>query len=317
MDSLSTSEQELRFLGVGAHHQNGVAKRAIRTVTEKARTMMQHAFIHLPDKFQVQLWPFALDYACWLHNHSPSNTNGWAPLELFCGTRVDCQHLQRARVWGCPSYVLSPTLQDGKKDTKWAPRASRGQFLGFSKNHSSMIGLLRNKQTGSITPQFHVVFDELFSTVHSLEEDDDSTWIELFVSERNYYGPDEDEEDADSVSFPDINPSWLPIAESIPSTVTPTLRLPSAANSDPATTVISVNAHDDEVVPAPDDIEQEVTDDGADAPDGTVYDIPLDILFAPNACEGQTDEFSATNRPIIPCSSLRPPALYLGTVSRV
>jgi hypothetical protein len=65
---------------------------------------MQHAFLHWPDKFQVQLWPFALDYACWLHNHTPSNTHGWAPLELFCGTQVDCQHLQRARVWGCPAY---------------------------------------------------------------------------------------------------------------------------------------------------------------------------------------------------------------------
>ncbi|KAI2510176.1 hypothetical protein MHU86_4208 [Fragilaria crotonensis] len=99
-DSITQSDQELQFSGVGAHHQNGVAERAIRTVTEKARTMMQHSFIHWPDEFQVQLWPFALDYACWLHNHTPHNSHGWAPLELFCGTQVDCQHLQRARVWG-------------------------------------------------------------------------------------------------------------------------------------------------------------------------------------------------------------------------
>ena len=119
------SEQTLKFSGaVGAHHQNGVAECAICTVTEKARSMMQHAFLHWPDKFEVQLWPFALDYACWLHNHTPSHTHGWAPLGLFCGTQVDCQHLQRARVWGCPSYVLlSPTPQDGKKIPKWAPRA--------------------------------------------------------------------------------------------------------------------------------------------------------------------------------------------------
>jgi hypothetical protein len=83
MDSLTKSDQELKVSGVGAHHQNGVAKRAIQTVTDKARTMMQHAFLHWPDKFQVQLWPFALDYTCWLHNHTPSNSNGWAPLEVF------------------------------------------------------------------------------------------------------------------------------------------------------------------------------------------------------------------------------------------
>jgi hypothetical protein len=166
-----------------------------------AKTHLQ-MYIHWPDEFQVHLWPFALNYACWLHNHTPDHSHGWSPLELFCGTQVDCQHLQRARVWGCPSYVLSPTLQDGKKIPKWAPRARRGQFLGFSKQHSSMIGLLRNIQTGSVTPQFHVVFDELFTTVHSLDEDD-PTWVELFTSERDYYGPDEDEEDADTLAFPD------------------------------------------------------------------------------------------------------------------
>jgi hypothetical protein len=76
-----------------------------------------------------------------------------------------------------PEYVLSPTLQDGKKIPKWAPRARWGQFLGFSKNHLSMIG-----QTDSVSPQYHIAIDELFSTVHSLE-DDDPTWIELFTSE--------------------------------------------------------------------------------------------------------------------------------------
>jgi hypothetical protein len=126
---------------------------------------------------------------------------------------------------GLPPYVLSPTLQDGKKIPKWAHRARRGQFLDFTKNHSSMIGLLCIIQTGSsILPQFHVVFEELFSTVHSLEEDN-PTWVELFTSERDYYSPDEDKEDADSISFPDIDPSWIPTTElpTVPTTHDPTI----------------------------------------------------------------------------------------------
>jgi hypothetical protein len=130
----------------------------------------------------------------------------------FCGTQVACQHIQRVRVWGCPGYVLSPKLQDGKKILKWAAKARRGQFLGFSQNHSSTIGLLRNLQTGLISSQFHVVFDELFTTVHSVDEDDEN-WVELFVSEREYHGPDEEEEDADTIAFPDVDPHWLPIIE--------------------------------------------------------------------------------------------------------
>jgi hypothetical protein len=213
MEAITSQGQEIRFSGVGAHHQNGVAERAIRNVTEKARSMMQHAHLHWPEESQVDLWPFALDYACWITNHTPNHKHGWMPIELFCGTNIDCQHLRRTRVWGCPGYVLSPTLQDGKKIPKWAPKARRGQFLGFSKDHSSKIGLFRNLQTGSISPQFHVVFDELFTTVTSTDEDDD-TWIELFVADREYYGPDEDEEDPDNDDmFPDIDPNWLPVAE--------------------------------------------------------------------------------------------------------
>ena len=103
-----------------------------------------------------------------------------------------------------------------------------------------MIGLLRNIQTGSVTPQFHVVFDELFSTVHSLE-DDDPMWIELFTSERDYYGPDEEEDDpTESTSLPELDPSWLPIAE-----------LPTQSKKDKhnAATIVTptsdTNEHDD------------------------------------------------------------------------
>ncbi|KAI2509575.1 hypothetical protein MHU86_4836 [Fragilaria crotonensis] len=235
-DALASDEQNLTLSGVGAHHQNGVAERAIRTVTERARAMMQHSFLHWPEEFQIDLWPFALDHACWMYNHTPHRSHGWAPIEIFCGSNIACQHLQRVRVWGCPSYVLSPTLQDGKKIPKWAPKARRGQFLGFSRNHSSTIGLVRNLQTGSISPQFHVVFDELFTTVHSVDEDND-TWIELFISEREYYGPDEDEEADDGLTFPEIDPNWLPIAElPIPITVpppAPNVTLPAPADDMP------------------------------------------------------------------------------------
>jgi hypothetical protein len=63
------------------------------------------------------------------------------------------------------------TLQ-GVKIPKWAPRSRQGVFVGFSKLHSSLIGLILNRTTGSITAQFHLVFDDSFSTVHS---DEDST----------------------------------------------------------------------------------------------------------------------------------------------
>ena len=40
--------------------------------------------------------------------------------------------------------------------------------MGFSKMHSTKVGLVLNLLTGSISPQFHVVFDDMFSTVMKL-----------------------------------------------------------------------------------------------------------------------------------------------------
>jgi len=39
------------------------------------------------------------------------------------------------------------------------------QFLGFSRNHSSSVGLIRNLWTNYVTPQFHVVYDQPFFMV--------------------------------------------------------------------------------------------------------------------------------------------------------
>jgi hypothetical protein len=126
--------------------------------------MLLHLQIHWPDEFDTKLWPFALSYAAWLYNHIPKS-NGLAPIEIFCGTRTSCDYLRRARVFGCPVYVLDPRLQDGKKIPKWEPRARRGQFLGFSAAHSTSVGLIRNINSNHVSPQFHFIADPRFETV--------------------------------------------------------------------------------------------------------------------------------------------------------
>ena len=51
--------------------------------------------------------------------------------------------------------------------------------MGFSKMHSSLVSLILNQSTGSISPQFHVVFDDLFSTVHASESETPREWSKL------------------------------------------------------------------------------------------------------------------------------------------
>ena len=163
--------QELDFSGVGAHHQNGVAEQAIQTATSWAPAMMIHAILHWPDQADLSLWPFAFEHAVYLWNHLPKNDSHLSPTELFSGVKQPYQErLIWLHVWGCPTYVLDPRLQDGKKIRKWQPRARRGQFLGYSQKHSSQIRLIRNLNTGYILPQYHVVYNDKFTTVPSSDQ---------------------------------------------------------------------------------------------------------------------------------------------------
>eukprot|EP00957_Ditylum_brightwellii_P158326 12051599-Ditylum_brightwellii.AAC.1 len=146
--------------GVGAHHQNAIAERTIATVVRSIRTMLLHAAIYWPDVTDLMLWPFALQYAVEIWNAMPDVNTGLSPLDIFSGTTTDHTELLKTHVWGCPAYVLDPTLQDSKKLPKWHSRKRRGQFLGWSKQHASSVALIRNLQTCSITPQFHTVMDD-------------------------------------------------------------------------------------------------------------------------------------------------------------
>ena len=132
-----------------------------------ARSFLIHAALHWSEdrSDDISLWSFAVDHAAWLYNRTPQRRSGITPLELATRTKTDHSDLRRAHVWGCPCYVLEAKLQDNRKLPKWNRRAWMGQFLGFSKEHSSTVALVRNLHTGYVSPQYHVVFDDKFETV--------------------------------------------------------------------------------------------------------------------------------------------------------
>ena len=67
--------------------------------------------------------------------------------------------------------------------------------MGFSSNHSSTVSLALNKTTGSITPQFHVVHDELFTTIHNFSSEiSNDLWDNLtIISRHNDWIPNTDD----------------------------------------------------------------------------------------------------------------------------
>jgi hypothetical protein len=115
--------QDARYSGVGAHHHNGIAERSIQTISNMARTMMLHAGVRWPDLVDSSLWPMSMEYATYIYNHTPSIESGQAPVDIFTRALVPRQRLKDLHVWGCPAYVLEPTLQDGRKIPRWQPRS--------------------------------------------------------------------------------------------------------------------------------------------------------------------------------------------------
>ena len=73
-----------------------------------------------------------------------------------------------------PVYVLDKKISDGNKLLRWMPCSHRGVYIGMSPLHSSSVPLVLNPSTGSITPQFHVVFDDWFGSI-AVSPDDTST----------------------------------------------------------------------------------------------------------------------------------------------
>ena len=188
-------QQKQTFSGVGAKHQNSRAERTIQTISYWARSMMVHAALHWPSDGadNIRLWAFAVSHAAWLYIRLPNKHLGWkSPLEVFTKTKSDHRDLLRTHVWGCPVFVLEAKLQDGHKIPKFNRRARMGQFLGFSDEHSSLVARVRNLNTNFVSPQFHVVFDDHFSSIYNDSRLEDtkieSIFEELFENCRDYYG---------------------------------------------------------------------------------------------------------------------------------
>ena len=173
VNAIDDAKQTIKYSGSHTGFQNGVAERAIQTIVSMARTMMLHAALRTPEKeLSSDLWPMAMDYAVFIYNRLPNQSTGYSPIKLWTRTSFNLYKLTRdCHVWGAPAYVLEPSLaKSGGKLPKWQPRSRRGMFLGFSPDHSSLVSLVLNTKTHSITGQYHTVIDDAFTTVSTPDD---------------------------------------------------------------------------------------------------------------------------------------------------
>ena len=162
--------QGLTFAGVGAHHQNGVAERRIRLLQEMTRTLLIHAQSKWPQAISTNLWPYALREANASWNRAPNPRDGdkMSPEQRFTGSPIQT-NVKHCVPFGCPTYVLNSKLQERTPFHKWKSRARVGIYIGRSPDHARNIALVMDKDTGLVSPQFHVKYDMAFDTVQQGE----------------------------------------------------------------------------------------------------------------------------------------------------
>ena len=157
--------QTLSFCGAGKHSQNGIAERRIKSLSEDSRTMLAHGMQLWPQAITKTLWPFAIKAACRSRNHFKLDSDGLSPAMKLSGVRTKVE-LRNEHPLFCPVFTLDKDLQSGMGAIpKWNPRSNAGIYLGHSPKHASNVALVLNLTTGLVSPQYHVVFDDTFSTV--------------------------------------------------------------------------------------------------------------------------------------------------------
>jgi hypothetical protein len=77
--------------------------------------------------------------------------------------------------------VLDSHLQSGIGGTpKWEPQFCLGIYVGHSPSHAGVVALVINPRTCHISPQYHVVFDDKFTTVPFMEKNEvPPNWAQL------------------------------------------------------------------------------------------------------------------------------------------
>ncbi len=170
-EDVQKSMQRLTLCGVSAHHQNGVVERAIKSLTLITRTLLLHAQRHWPEYITTMLWPFALRAAQDRMNQLTVSLKGTTPEMEFSDVASATLRLRDCHTWGCPCYILDSRLQTNPKGApKWEPRARLGIYVGRSPSHAGNVALVLNPVTGLVSPQYHVTFDDDFTTVPHLRK---------------------------------------------------------------------------------------------------------------------------------------------------
>ena len=104
-------------------------------------------------------------------NNLHVNLANETPDMRFSGVQSVNVQLKNYHTFGCPVYILDSRLQTNPKGApKWEPPSHLGIYVGHSPTHAGSVALVLNPKSGLVSPQFHVVYDDHFTTVPHMRE---------------------------------------------------------------------------------------------------------------------------------------------------
>ena len=136
-------------------------------LTLSGRTLLLHEIRHCPEMIDSILCPFAMKAAAERHNSLSVNVKNQTPFSVLYNVELEAILVKTFNTLFFTVYVLDSRAQStgGPGPPKWEPQCRIGVYLGHSPFHSGSVALVFNLTTGLWSPQFHVVFDDYFSTV--------------------------------------------------------------------------------------------------------------------------------------------------------
>jgi hypothetical protein len=141
------------------------------------------------------------------------------PFSMLTRTCLTQQHIMSlvhpALFWTHNYNLGLQILQSGNQDHNLV-------YVGHSPSHAGSVALVHNPCTGHVSPQFHVVFDDLYSTVSYMEKSEvPPNWAILVENSREKV-TEEDCNHAKMWLFPEAEIGDITMQDKINTTTTQT-----------------------------------------------------------------------------------------------
>ena len=132
---------------------------------------MLHVRSMWPNMIDEMFWPFSIKDLAERLNILQVDLTGQTPESILHCVEIEDIPVNSYHTLLCPTYVLDTHLQSsgGAGPPKWEPRSRIGVYMGHSPFHAGNVALVWNPTTGRVIPQYHVVFDDDFTTVPYME----------------------------------------------------------------------------------------------------------------------------------------------------